>query len=49
MSLSYALLRLKIKEFADVAQTGFGIDGNEETKRSDLTAVRGTLEKDSFV
>lgn len=37
------------KEFADIAQTGYGIDGDEETRHSDFAAVRGTYEKDSFV
>ncbi len=37
------------KEFAATAQIGFGIDGDEETKHSDFTAVRGLFEKDSFV
>jgi hypothetical protein len=37
------------KEFATTAQTGFGLDGNEETKHLDFAAVRGTFEKDSFV
>ena len=37
------------KEFATTAQTGFGLDGNEQTKQADFAAVRGTFEKDSFV
>ncbi|OHB60551.1 MAG: DUF4954 domain-containing protein [Planctomycetes bacterium RBG_13_46_10] len=37
------------KEFAAIAQIGFGIDGDEETKHSDFAAVRGLVEKDSFV
>ena len=37
------------KEFAATAQTGFGLDGNEETKHSDFEQVRGTFEKNSFV
>jgi hypothetical protein len=37
------------KEFADTSQTGYGIDGDEQTKHSDFTQVRGVLEKDSFV
>ena len=47
MSLSYALCRLKIKEFADVAQAESSIDSNEEIKRLDFSAVRGTTEEDS--
>ena len=37
------------KEFAATAQTGFGLDGEEETKHSDFEQVRGTFEKNSFV
>ena len=37
------------KEFAATAQTGFGLDGDRETKRLDFAAVRGPFEKDSFV
>jgi hypothetical protein len=37
------------KEFADTAQIGYGIDGNEQTKHSDFAAVRGTFEQNSFV
>jgi hypothetical protein len=37
------------KEFAAIVQIGFGIDGDEETKHSDFAAVRGPVEKDSFV
>ena len=37
------------KEFADTAQIGYGIDGNEETRRKDFAAVRGTFEEDNFV
>lgn len=37
------------KEFAATAQTGFGLDGDEQTKHGDFAAVRGTFEKDSFV
>ncbi len=37
------------KEFAATAQTGFGLDGEEETKHSDFEQVRGTFEENSFV
>jgi hypothetical protein len=37
------------KEFAATAQTGFGVDGDEQTKQSDFAAVRGTFEADGFV
>jgi len=37
------------KEFAATAQTGFGIDGDEQTKHLDFAAVRGTFAEDGFV
>ena len=37
------------KEFAATAQIGYGLDGDEATKHSDFTAVRGTFEQNSFV
>jgi len=37
------------KEFADAAQIGYGVDGDERTKHGDFAAVRGVFEKDSFV
>ncbi len=37
------------KEFAATAQTGFGLDGDEQTRCSDFAAVRGTFEDDGFV
>jgi hypothetical protein len=37
------------KEFAATVQTGFGIDGDEETKHLDFAAVRGTFAEDGFV
>lgn len=37
------------KEFAVTAQTGFGLDGDDETRHSDFAAVRGTFEADGFV
>jgi hypothetical protein len=37
------------KEFADTAQIGYGIDGDQQTKHSDFAAVRGTFEDNSFV
>jgi hypothetical protein len=37
------------KEFAATAQTGYGLDGDEQTKHSDFQAVRGTFEENSFV
>ncbi len=37
------------KEFAATAQTGYGLDGDNETKQSDFAAVRGAFEADGFV
>jgi carbonic anhydrase/acetyltransferase-like protein (isoleucine patch superfamily) len=37
------------KEFITTAQIGFGLDGDEQIKHQDFTAVRGTFEQDSFV
>jgi len=37
------------KEFADTARTGFGLDGDDDTRSRDFAAVRGTFEADGFV
>jgi hypothetical protein len=37
------------KEFAATAQTGYGLDGSQETKHADFGRVRGTFEENSFV
>ncbi len=37
------------KEFAPTAQTGYGIDGNRQTRQADFERVRGTFEENSFV
>jgi len=37
------------KEFAATAQIGFGLDGDEQTKRVDFQQVRGAFEENSFV
>ena len=47
--LDHVLYEDAKKEFAATAQIGYGLDGDEETKHSDFTAVRGVLEEDSFV
>jgi len=49
IKLDNMLLSDAQKEFAATAQIGFGFNGDEETKRSDFEAVRGTYEKNSFV
>lgn len=37
------------KEFTLKSQTGFGSDGNEETRSQDFEMVRGTFENNQFV
>jgi len=37
------------KEFAATAQIGFGLDGDDQVKRCDFAAVRGTFEGNRFV
>ncbi len=37
------------KEFSATVQIGFGLDGDEEVKKADFAAVRGTFEENSFV
>ena len=49
VELDHQLYEDARKEFAATAQTGFGIDGDEQTKHSDFAAVRGKFKEDSFV
>ena len=49
VKLDHLLCADSQKEFAATAQIGFGLDGEEETKRSDFEQVRGTFEENSFV
>ena len=37
------------KEFTEITQTGFGIDGDQKVKAADFQAVRGTYDGNSFV
>lgn len=37
------------REFAESAQTGFGVDGDAEARRADFEAVRGTYAGNKFV
>ncbi len=37
------------KEFASPAQIGFGVDGDEASRKADFEQVRGTFDKNSFV
>ncbi|MHC4543123.1 MAG: DUF4954 family protein [Planctomycetota bacterium] len=49
VELDHTLYADAKKEFAETAQIGYGLDGNEVTRHGDFTAVRGTFEEDSFV
>jgi len=37
------------KEFGDSAQVGYGLDGDEQIRRADFAAVRGTFEDNEFI
>ena len=37
------------KEFAATAQTGYGLDGDGQSKQTDFEQVRGTFKGNSFV
>jgi hypothetical protein len=49
VELDHTLYTDAKKEFTATAQIGYGLDGDEGTKHSDFTAVRGIFEEDSFV
>ncbi|KPL25559.1 MAG: hypothetical protein AMJ75_00730 [Phycisphaerae bacterium SM1_79] len=49
VELDHTLYADAKKEFAETAQIGYGLDGDEATRRGDFAAVRGTFEEDSFV
>ena len=49
LDLDHQLYNDAGKEFADIVQIGFGLDGDEQTRRADFAAVRGTYEENSFV
>jgi hypothetical protein len=49
LDLDHQLYEDTKKEFAITAQTGFGLDGNDQTRQADFAAVRGTFENDGFV
>jgi len=49
INLDHKLYADAKKEFSPIAQTGFGLDGDEQTKQQDFAAVRGTFETNSFV
>jgi carbonic anhydrase/acetyltransferase-like protein (isoleucine patch superfamily) len=47
--LNNAILADAEKEFGSAAMVGFGIDGDEDTKRADFENVRGRIEDNAFV
>ena len=47
--LNNMILKDAEKEFDQNSRIGFGIDGNEEAKSDDFSAVRGTYEGNNFV
>ena len=49
IKLNNMILKDAEKEFDQNSRIGFGIDGNEETKKDDFSAVRGTYEDNKFV
>ena len=49
VNLDHKLFADAKKEFAATAQTGYGPDGDDETRRGDFAQVRGTFEKNDFV
>jgi hypothetical protein len=49
VNLDHKLYADARKEFSATAQTGFGLDGDQETKKLDFAAVRGVFEENSFV
>jgi len=49
VNLDHQLYADAEKEFIATAQIGFGLDGDEQVKHQDFSAVRGTFELDSFV
>ncbi len=48
LELDHKLYSDAEKEFAATARIGFGLDGDNETKRRDFEAVRGSLQADDF-
>ena len=49
VKLNNMISRDASKEFSQQTMTGFGVDGDEATKKADFEAVRGTYEKNKFV
>jgi len=47
--LNDIILRDAKKEFNSITKTGFGIDGDENTRNADFEAVRGSFESHPFV
>lgn len=49
IKLNNMIMKDALKEYDTNAQTGFGIDGDDEVKKLDFEAVRGTSEENSFI
>lgn len=49
VTLDHMLCADAKKEFAPTAQIGYGLDGDQQTRRADFEQVRGTFDENSFV
>jgi len=49
IKLNNMIMKDALKEYDSNAQTGFGIDGDDEVKKLDFEAVRGTSEENNFI
>jgi len=49
VALDHMLYADAKKEFAPTAQIGYGLDGDQQTRRADFEQVRGTFDENSFV
>ncbi|RJP30120.1 MAG: DUF4954 family protein [Candidatus Omnitrophota bacterium] len=49
VKLNNMIINDAIKEFDEGAQIGFGIDGDDEIRKRDFEAVRGTVDTNSFI
>ncbi|MCP3930090.1 MAG: DUF4954 family protein [Bacteroidetes bacterium] len=49
LKLNNMILKDAMKEFSKISKIGFGIDGGDEVREADFTAVRGTYEDNSFI
>ena len=49
VALDHMLYADARKEFAPTAQIGYGLDGDQQTRRADFEQVRGMFDENSFV